>query len=336
MALAASCVLAACARPPSAETFRGPTMGTTYSVQVTQLPDGLSRGDLQSAIDAVLDETNRVFSTYDPDSEVSRFNSRQETSPVPVSEQLASLVQVSERIGAATDGAFDITVAPLVRAWGFGSGSVVEGGTPGPDQLATLRSSVGHDKLQLVDGGRALQKLVPTLQLDFDGIAPGRAVDEIVGRFEALGVGDYLVEIGGEVRARGQSPAGRAWRVAVEVPVAGDRKPYTLVELDGLAVSTSGDYRDFRIVDGHRVSHTIDPRTGAPVTHGLASVCVVHPSAAHADAYATAIMVLGPEEGLATATRLGLAALLIERTADGQQFTERTTPAFDRLRRDVD
>jgi thiamine biosynthesis lipoprotein len=124
--------------------------------------------------------------------------------------------------------------------------------------------------------------------------------------------------------------------VAVEAPLAGDRKPYTLVELDGLAVSTSGDYRDFRIVDGRRVSHTIDPRTGAPVTHAIASVCVVHPSAARADAYATALMVLGPEEGLAMATRLGLAALLIERTADGQQFTERTTPAFDRLRRNVD
>jgi thiamine biosynthesis lipoprotein len=108
------------------------------------------------------------------------------------------------------------------------------------------------------------------------------------------------------------------------------------VELDGLAVSTSGDYRDFRIVDGRRVSHTIDPRTGAPVTHGLASVCVVHPSAAHADAYATALMVLGPEEGLATATRLGLAALFVERSADGREFTERSTPAFERLRRDVD
>ena len=329
-------LLAACARPPSPETFRGDTMGTTYSVQVTRLPDGVSRVDLQSAIDAVLDETNRIFSTYDPDSEVSRFNARQETAPVEVSAQLGTLVALSQEIGAATDGAFDITVAPLVRAWGFGAGSADDGAAPGPDELTALRASVGRDKLQRVEGGRALQKLVPTLQIDFDGIAPGRAVDGIAERFEALGVRDYLVEIGGEVRARGQSPAGRAWRVAVEVPLAGERKPYTLVDLDGLAVSTSGDYRDFRIVDGHRVSHTIDPRTGVPVTHGLASVCVVHPSAARADAYATALMVLGPEEGLATASRLGLAVLLIERAGDGKDFTERTTPAFDRLRRDVD
>lgn len=311
-------------------------MGTTYSVQVTHLPDGVSRDDLQSAIDAVLDETNRVFSTYDRDSEVSRFNARQEIAPVEVSSQLGSLVAVAEQIGEETNGAFDITVAPLVRAWGFGAGSTVKAAAPGPGQLEALLASVGRDKLQLVDGGRALRKLVPALQLDFDGIAPGRAVDAIAERFEALGVRDYLVEIGGEVRARGRSPAGRAWRVAVEAPLAGDRKPYTLVELDGLAVSTSGDYRDFRIVGGRRVSHTIDPRAGAPVTHGLASVCVVHPSAAYADAYATALMVLGPEEGLATAARLGLAALLIARTTDGRQFTERTTPAFDRLRRDAD
>jgi thiamine biosynthesis lipoprotein len=311
-------------------------MGTTYSAQVAQLPDGVSRVELQSAIDAVLEETNRVFSTYVPDSEVSRFNAQQETSSIPVSAQLASLITSAEEIGVATDGAFDITVAPLVRAWGFGAGGAADGPAPGPGEIAALRASVGWDKLQRVDGGRALRKLVPTLQLDFDGIAPGYAVDGIAARFEALGVRDYLVEIGGEVRARGQSPMDRAWRVAVEVPLAGERKPYALVELDGLAVSTSGDYRDFRIVDGRRVSHTIDPRTGAPVTHGLASVCVVHPSAAHADAYATALMVLGPEEGLATATRLGLAALFVERSADGREFMERSTPAFERLRRDVD
>jgi thiamine biosynthesis lipoprotein len=311
-------------------------MGTTYSVQVAQLPDGVARVDLQSAIDAVLEETNRVFSTYDPGSETSKFNARQETSPIAVSAQLGSLVAVSEQVGAATDGAFDITVGPLVRAWGFGSGSAADSPSPEPGEIAALRASVGWDKLQRVDDGRALRKLVPTLQLDFDGIAPGYAVDGIAGRFEALGVRDYLVEIGGEVRARGQSPAGRAWRVAVEVPLAGERKPYTLVELDGLAVSTSGDYRDFRIVGGHRVSHTIDPRTGVPVKHDLASVCVVHPSAAQADAYATALMVLGPEEGMAAATRLDLAALFVERTGDGRGFTERSTQAFERLRRDVD
>jgi thiamine biosynthesis lipoprotein len=192
---------------------------------------------------------------------------------------------------------------------------------------------VGFARLELAADGRSLRKTVPGLQLDVNGIAPGYAVDLIAERFDALGIRDYLVELGGEVRARGNSPAGRPWRVAVEAPLSGERKPFALVELDGLAVSTSGDYRDFREVSGRRFSHTLDPRTGAPVTHGLASVSVVHPSAAHADAYATALMVLGPDAGMALAGRLGLAALFIERGADGQPFTERSTPAFDRLRR---
>ncbi len=161
-------------------------------------------------------------------------------------------------------------------------------------------------------------------------------MDLIAERFDALGVPSYLIELGGEVRARGRSPAGRAWRVAVEMPLRGEREPYTLVELDGMSASTSGDYRDFRIVDGRRVSHTIDPRTGAPVTHDLASVCVLHPSAARADAYATALMVLGPVEGLELARRLGLAALFIERDAATGGFQESSTPGFERLRRPLD
>jgi thiamine biosynthesis lipoprotein len=175
--------------------------------------------------------------------------------------------------------------------------------------------------------------MVPGLQLDVNGIAPGYTVDLIAERFDALGVHDYLVELGGEVRAHGRSPAGRPWRVAVEVPLSGERKPYALVELEDLAISTSGDYREFRELDGRRFSHTIDPRSGAPVKHGLASVSVVHRSAAFADAYSTALMVLGPEAGMALAGRLGLAALFIERNANGSGFTEQSTPAFDRLRR---
>jgi thiamine biosynthesis lipoprotein len=192
---------------------------------------------------------------------------------------------------------------------------------------------VGFAKLELVADSRSLRKTVPALQLDVNGIAPGYAVDLIVERFDALGLRDFLVEIGGEVRARGRNAQGRAWRVAVEAPLSGERRPYALVELDDLAISTSGDYRDFREFDGVRVSHTIDPRTGAPVAHSLASVSVVHPSAAFADAYSTALMVLGPEAGMALAMRVGLAALFIERSADERGFSDRFTPEFDRLRR---
>jgi thiamine biosynthesis lipoprotein len=195
-----------------------------------------------------------------------------------------------------------------------------------------LSEAVGYRKLASRAHPPALRKSSPALELDLDGIAPGIAIDRIAARLEALGIREYLVELGGEVRARGRSAAGRPWRVAVEAPLVGQRRPYALVELDGLGASTSGDYRDFRDLAGRRVSHTIDPRTAAPVVHGLASVTVLHPSAASADAWATALMVLGPEEGMALARRHELAALFLTRSPDGS-LLESATAAFERFRR---
>jgi thiamine biosynthesis lipoprotein len=209
---------------------------------------------------------------------------------------------------------------------------VETGAAPAPAELERLRESVGYRKLESRYRPPALRKSVATLHLDLDAIAPGLAVDQIAERLEALGVRDYLVELGGEVRARGRSPAGRPWRVAVEAPLARERRPHALVELDGMGVSTSGDYREFRDFGGRRLSHTIDPRTAAPVTHGLASVTVLHPSTATADAWATALMVLGPEEGMALARRLDLAALFITRSTDGS-LLESATPTFEPFRR---
>ncbi len=331
-------LLCACACAPAPQQFDGHTMGTTYSITVTRLPESVTRGSLQAVIDGVLDEVNRHLSTYDPTSEISAFNASRSTDAIVVSPQLRTVVAMAAEVSDASGGAFDITVGPLVRAWGFGSGQGAASSAldTAPAALDRARESTGYQKLELPADVHTLRKAAPALELDVDGIAPGYAVDLIAERFEALGVRDYLVELGGELRARGRSPAGRPWRAAVEVPLRGERKPYTLVELDGMSASTSGDYRDFRMVGGKRVSHTIDPRTGAPVTHRLASVCVLQPSAARADAWATALMVLGPEEGLALARRSGVAALLIERDAAGGGFTERSTPEFERLRRPLD
>jgi thiamine biosynthesis lipoprotein len=336
LVLAPVLLAVACGRAAAPERFHGSTMGTTYSIEVARRPAAVGREQLQAAIDEVLTGIGRHLSTYDAASEISKFNAAATTEPVEVSDMLGSVVSIANEVSVATGGAFDITVGPLVRAWGFGGAGVGVVTAPDAQALARLRTEVGYDKLHALPGHRELRKTVAGLQLDVDGIAPGYAVDRIAQRFEALGVNDYLIELGGEVRARGLSPAGRPWRVAVEAPLSGERKPYAVIELDGLGASTSGDYRDFRIVDGHRVSHTIDPRTGAPVTHGLASVCVVDKSTARADAYSTAMMVLGPHEGMALATRLGLAVLFIERNAGGEGFTSRATPEFERLRRPVD
>ena len=322
-----------CAPEPASEHIVGRTMGTTYEATVTRRPDGVQRSDLVAAIDAVLADIDRHLSTYDPASEISQFNSTLSTDWISVSPGLLDAVLQSQRVSRASDGAFDITVGPIVKAWGFGSGGADAADTPTREQIETLLAATGQDRLESRADPPALRKAAAELQIDVDGIAPGIAVDRIAERFEALGIGDYLIELGGEVRARGVNPAGRAWRVAVEAPIAGERRPHALLELDGFAVSTSGDYRDFRAKAGRRVSHTMDPRTGAPVTHRLTSVTVVHASTAMADAFSTALMVLGPDAGIDVARRLGLAALFIERPQGEGPFIELQTPGFARFRR---
>lgn len=326
--------LVGCAPRPSPERIAGERMGTTYEVVVPHRPAGVTRADLEAAVDGVLEEVDQHLSGWNPDSELARFNQASTTRWVAVSPLLAEIIEQALAVSRDSGGAFDVTVGPLVRAWGFGAGAREETTAPTPAELERLGDTVGHRRLDARRHPPALRKSVATLQIDLDGIAPGLAVDLIAARLEAHGVRDYLVELGGEVRARGRSPAGRPWRVAVETPLEGQRRPYTVVELDDLGVSTSGDYRDFRDVAGLRLSHTIDPRTAYPVTHGLASVTVLHPSAASADAWATALMVLGPEEGMALARRYDLAVLFITRLPEGA-LVESTSPAFPRFRRSL-
>jgi len=322
--------LASCGRTPL--ELQGPAMGTTYTVAVPRLPQAVARADVESAVDAVLREADQHLSGWNESGELARINDSRTTDWQPISPQLLAVLRESAAVSRASGGAFDVTVGPLVRAWGFGAGAAEDAPAPSQPVLDALRAKIGQDRLELREQPPALRKAVPELTLDLDGVAPGWAVDRIAGRLEAMGVTDYLVELGGEVRARGRSAAGRPWRVAIERPVPGQRRPLGVIELGAQGVSTSGDYREYREIDGRRVSHTIDPRTGRPVEHSLASVVVVHASVAAADAWATALMVLGPEEGMALALQQGLAALFVTRGAVAGQFAESATPQFERLR----
>jgi thiamine biosynthesis lipoprotein len=324
--------LAACSRQPETLQLAGPAMGTTYGVNIPHLPGNVRRTSVESAITDVLREADEHLSGWNDQGELVRFNRSACTDWQPVSPVLFESVAQALALSRATNGSFDITVGPLVRAWGFGAGADAEATEPSAESIARLLREVGSGRLELRASPPALRKDSARLEIDLDGIAPGWAVDRIVERLEALGIHDYLVELGGEVRARGLNAEGRRWRVAVETPAAGERRPYAVIELDGAGVSTSGDYRDYREFDGRRISHTIDPRTGSPVTHGLASVTVVHESVAAADAWATALMVLGREEGMALARRQRLAALFIQRGAEPGKFIESETPEFSRLR----
>jgi thiamine biosynthesis lipoprotein len=340
--LTCGALLAACSRQPRDLTLAGATMGTTYHVTVVGPRVERRRDEVQALIDGSLLDSNRTFSTYDPQSEISAFNRNASRDWIPLSPALHELLATAQGVSVRSDGAFDVTVAPLVRLWGFGPDTT--GGVaalaplapPGPEFLHDAMAAVGYRWLELRAAPPAARKQRVPLELDVNGIAPGYAVDRIAAALTAAGLPDHLVEIGGEVMAGGHRADGSPWRVAVEMPIAGDRRPYTGLALSNLAVSTSGDYRERRtLTDGRVAGHTLDPRTGEPVMHNLASVTVVHASAAQADAYATALLVLGPEQGAALAERLGLAALLLERTARPTVWLERATPQFQQLRRPV-
>jgi thiamine biosynthesis lipoprotein len=320
---------------PDRALLRGPTMGTDFTIVLPGPSDGWDRAELerlQAQIDAELEAVNAEMSTYLVSSELSRWNRAPAGKPVEVSPHLLEVVRLAKQVSERSGGAFDVTVGPLVDAWGFGAADRSERTEPTPERIAELRATIGDAKLELDPAAGTLRKRVPGLRVDLSAIAKGHGCDRVAALLEVAGQHDYMIEIGGELRLRGRSPAGggEGWAVAIERPTgdfAGVRSVHTILELTDVAVATSGDYRNYWSAGSTRFSHTIDPRTGRPITHDLASVTVVHSeSAALADAWATALDVLGPEEGLALAERLDLAAYFLVRTEDG--FEVRVSAAF--------
>ena len=324
--LLALVLLCACGRRPVQLSLNGEAMGTTYSVKLVPLQTLSSEQEAQLARDVsdAIAEVNSLMSTYDPASELSRFNASRSTEAFPVSPPTLANFLEARRIGAASGGAFDITVGPLVNAWGFGPDRTRR--SPAEQEITELRAQVGWDKLE-IDPSGSLRKLTPSLYCDLSAIAKGYAVDRVSELLSELGYTRHMVEIGGEVRALGTNEAGLLWRIAVEAPRPGGRSFARVLPLENLALATSGDYRNFYEQDGKRLSHTIDPRTGRPVEHNLGAVSVVHPSCMTADAWATALNVLGENEGYRVAVEQGLSALFQVRQADGS-YQELATPAF--------
>jgi thiamine biosynthesis lipoprotein len=309
--------------------FSGETIGTTYNVRLAGAVlaperEAEARRAVQGAFDAVVAR----MSTYDPTSELSRFNGHASTAPFAMSAELLQVFVVAQGVSTESAGAFDISVAPLVDAWGFGPAKHRE--IPAPATLARLGVDVGYRKLAIDRAASVVRKTQPALAADLSGIAKGYGVDRAALALEALGHADYMVEAGGEVRTRGRNASDLPWQIAIEQPDAMPPRPRFIAPLSGQSMATSGDYRIYYERDGRRYSHEIDPATREPVTHRLASVSVVAADCTYADAMATALFVLGPERGPALAAERGLAALFVVRTADGG-FIDRPTPAFAAL-----
>lgn len=303
----------------------GTTMGTGYSIKIVGLPAGIDSKALEHSIIKLLVNINSVMSTYQQDSELSRFNRNHSTQWVAVSSALATVVTEAQKISQLSQGAFDVTVGSLVNLWGFGPVHLTSE-IPSLHQIEQAKEQVNFNLLKIRSLPPALKKERGDLYVDLSAIAKGYGVDQVATLLESQGINNYLVDIGGEERLKGYGPKGTAWRVAIEQPLAGERKVAHILDLTVGAVATSGDYRNYFDQNGKRYSHIINPSTGWPITHNLASVTVFSATAMEADGLATAILVLGPEQGFQLAEREQIAALLLIKTPAG--FREEVTTHF--------
>ena len=305
-------------------TITGRTMGTTYLVKIVQSPPLVDLETIEKEISTLLEKINQQMSTYQSGSELSRFNSFRKTDWFPVAPDIITVVKAAFNLSKESTGAFDITIGPLVNLWGFGP-ETINGVKPTSEAISQRKKLVGYEKLHFRESPAALRKETPELYCDLSAIAKGFGVDAIGHYLEEKGIHHYMVEIGGEVRTSGSRQDKQPWRIGLQAPDEG-KVLQKIVALHDLAMATSGDYANYREIDGIRFSHTIDPRNGRPISHNLASVTVLHPSCMMADGLATLINVLGPKEGLAFAQNRKLPVFFIIRTDEG--FIEQMTPEF--------
>ena len=308
-------------------TISGSTMGTTFQVKIVQSEITPDMDVLEREINARLTEVNRQMSTYQDNSEITQFNRSRSTDWFGVSSDFAYVLHIAREISTWSDGAFDVTIGPLVNLWGFGPNAIPDR-VPSPDSIDATQTLVGYEKIRVDLSAPAIKKESPEIYCDLSAIAKGFGVDRIASYLDSLGVNRYFIEIGGELRTKGHNHLRQLWRIGIASP-AGQGELQKALALHNMSMATSGDYHNYFERDGVRYSHTIDPRTGRPITHALASVTVLHKSCAYADGLATAINVMGPEKGFAFAEKRNLAVFLIVRQGDG--FVEKMTSGFEKM-----
>ena len=315
-------LLYGCSNKPDVLAISGSKMGTTY--HITVIADQIPPDDLEQQIEQLLSKVDNSMSTYKKDSEISQFNRLPVGMTMPISDEFLEVVKISQKIWQLSNGAFDPTIGPLVDLWGFGPGERHDA-VPTPQAIAQTKGQIGFDSVILVEN--TLSKTKP-VALDLSAVAKGYAVDRVADLLEMLALPDYLVEIGGEIRVSGFNADGVAWRIAMEQPQLFAEVDQVIAITD-IAVATSGDYRNYFEQDGVRYSHTIDPKTGMPIDHNLASVTVLSKSCAVADAWATAFSVMGAEKSLELAEQLDLSAYMLVR--DNGEFVPIYSSGFDFL-----
>jgi len=306
--------------------LNGFTMGTAYTVKINEPHTRIDPLLTKKAIDSLLHDLNKKMSTYLADSELSRINQSQTTDWIIISDDLYEVIKQAINIHNLSEGTFDITIGPLVNLWGFGPDKK-PASIPDDQQIQILLHSTGTNKIHLNDIPRAIKKDRTNIYIDLSGIAKGYAVDRVAGLLQQqFAIQNYLIEIGGEIRAKGVNPDNQPWRIGIEKPISYQRSVERIINLDNTSMATSGDYRNYFEENGIYYSHIIDPRDGKPVNHKLASVTVLHSESMIADAWATALQVLGPESGMELANRFEMPVYFIIKTESG--FSEIMSNSF--------
>lgn len=293
----------------------GMTMGTSYHIKLAPTASlKINLTSLKEQISLRLADIDNKMSTYKKDSEVSRFNRYSDESWMPISAETMTVINAAQEISRLSAGAFDITIGKLVNLWGFGPTINIDS-IPDDNLVQTLLSQVGYHKLELRQAPPALRKSSESIYLDLSAIAKGYAVDAIARLLLENRINNFLVEIGGEIITHGHKQQ-QPWVIGIESPVAEQRSIRKRLHLQNVAMATSGDYRNYFEHQGTRYSHTIDPATGYPIKHQLASVTVIDRSCMRADALATAIMVMGQDKGLEFAEQQQLAIFMLVKQND--------------------
>ena len=319
-------VIEGCLGQDKVVEFKGVTMGTTYSVKVAH-KSLFKKDHVKKQIEDILKKVNDKMSTYIKDSDISKFNNLKTSEDFPLDPWFYDVLKFSIELAKLTKGSYDPTLGPLVNLWGFGP--TKKSFLPSDEEIAKTKSIVGYDKLTFKRSGSGwlVKKSEPKLHVDLSSSAKGYAVDKVTEFLIAEGLENFLVEIGGEIKAHG-SKFEKNWIVAIEKPDPNQRAIHYLFSLKNMSIATSGSYRNFFKLESKTYSHTIDASTGKPVEHNMVSVTVLNESCMKADAFATALMALGPKKAKTFAEEQNLAVYFIYKKEESEASKVDDKPKF--------
>lgn len=315
--------LTACSQPDPIQRISGPAQGSTYTVSFWSKQQ-LDKNSLEAQFSQELDRIDQLMSNYRADSVIEGFNTQQSQNPFEVGDELVQMIEIARQVSDYSDGCYDLTVKPYFELWGFRGDKLTK---PSADQIQAIKQTIGLNKVS--SSGTSLTKLNPDLRVDVSSIAQGYTVGQLAKILDKAGVQNYLVEVGGELVSKGKKPEAKAWRVAIEKPLPDSQKLQKIISVqqnEPLSIMTSGTYRHFYDQDGVRYSHVLDARTGAPVTHHTVSTTILIPDPTWGDAWSTAFLCMGSEQGLKVADKLNLPVLFIDQ--QGADFIEKPSRAL--------